>query len=73
MIYAIRALPDGKRRRWPTVADEIEFEVPGHGLVHAAVVGDQLVITAEGDSEGPRMLTIKGLVVNQLRVSFSKE
>ncbi len=75
-IYGIRykPLPDGttERFRWLTSATSVELEVPGHGTVLVFVEGEELLIHANGDKDGGRDLTVRGLVVNQLRVGLSR-
>lgn len=76
-IYAVRNIGnDGKPHRWIVQADSIQLSVPGQGLVEISISGDanssQITLTAIGDAPDalPRSFVIRGVVVNQVRVSL---
>lgn len=80
-VYGHRIDKHGSHIYWLTQIDPqmgAEFEIPGHGLCLAHVVVDpetgegELWLESQGDQEGPRSLVVRGVVVNQLRVSFER-
>lgn len=75
-IYGLRVKNPGtpleERLRWQTTATEADVVIPGHGTVHVAVEGEQLILTANGDADGGRDIVIRSLVVNQARLEFRK-
>lgn len=75
-IYGVRTknpgTPEQETIRWRTTAESVELEVPNHGTVTVFVQGEELFVQANGDAQGSRLVTIKALVSNQVRLGFSK-
>jgi hypothetical protein len=66
-IWGVKVNPDTlERRRWQTSAEYVQFEVPDHGLVEVRLSDGQLFIEAQDQ------IVVRGLVVNQVRLSFEK-